>query len=46
MTAAQMEIDVLGLVCVFNMTEGLHNKSLTHLEVLDNGKKVSVNMSK
>jgi purine-nucleoside phosphorylase len=44
--AAQMKMDVLGLTYIANMAASLHNKTLSHSEVLENGKKVSVNMSK
>jgi purine-nucleoside phosphorylase len=44
--AAQMKIDVLGLVYVSNMAAGLCKKALNHREVLKNGKKISGNMAK
>jgi purine-nucleoside phosphorylase len=44
--AAQMKMRVLGLAYVSNMAAGIHNRPLSHAEVLENGKKVSVSMSK
>jgi purine-nucleoside phosphorylase len=44
--ASQMKIDVLGLAYVANMAAGLSSKILDHEEVLEVGKKISVNISK
>jgi hypothetical protein len=44
--AAQMKMRVLGLAYVSNMATGIYNKPLSHVEVFENGEKVSVSISK
>jgi purine-nucleoside phosphorylase len=44
--ASQMNINVLGIAYVLNMSTKFNGKALTHEEVLKNGKKVSDKISK